>query len=377
MSITCPACGEENRDDARICELCRALFGPQSQPSPAEIPRVADRPTPAHTPPVLFIPAAPPRRGHGGAIVAGMVGAGAALIAVAAFQFTAKPKTPGVADTGPTREVPERVYVPVPVVVHAPAERSPFDPSPSPSVLARAPAARAPDPPRAPEAAAKRSDQITVPYRGQDARTQRILVPITVNGRATVTMALDTGAPATLITQGLADHLGILRADDGKLLSSASGIGGSAPALLVVLESLTLGPATEQFVPATVTDSLSENFEGLLGMDFITTFKVKIDAAQQVLILTLPQSDAKTPAGHGEHWWRRLFRQFTEQRKRWEFYREILDQRIAKSPISEGVGMERLKRLRVLADNQAQEAEKLQSRLDRHASNNSVPREWR
>jgi hypothetical protein len=72
-----------------------------------------------------------------------------------------------------------------------------------------------------------------------------------------------------------------------------------------------------------------------------------------------------------------LFRQFTEQRKRWEFYREILDQRIAKSPISEGVGMERLKRLRVLADNQAQEAEKLQSRLDRHASNNSVPREWR
>jgi hypothetical protein len=200
---------------------------------------------------------------------------------------------------------------------------------------------------------------------------------MTVNGRATVMMALDTGAPATLITHGLADQLGILRADDGKLLSSASGIGGSAPALLVVLESLTLGPATEQFVPATVTDSLSENFEGLLGMDFITTFKVKIDSAQQVLVLTLPQPDANTPAGHAEHWWRRLFRQFTEQRKRWEIYRETLDQRIAKSPISEGVGMERLKHLRVLADSQAQEAEKLLARLDRHASNHSVPREWR
>jgi len=121
----------------------------------------------------------------------------------------------------------------------------------------------------------------------------------------------------------------------------------------------------------------AEAISPLLGMDFITTFKVKIDSAQQVLILTLPQSDAKTPAGHGEQWWRRLFRQFKEQRKHWELYRDAVDQRMAKSQISEGAGMERLKRLRVLADNQAQEAEKLHNRLERHASNHSVPREWR
>lgn len=237
--------------------------------------------------------------------------------------------------------------------------------------------ARAPEPPRAGEPAAKPSDQIIVPYRGQDARTQRILVPITVNGAATVMMALDTGAPDTLISRELADHLGILRADDGKLLGTASGIGGSAPAVLVVLDSLALGPALEQFVPATVTASLSENFAGLLGMDFITTFKLKIDSAQQVLILTLPQPDTKTPGGHGEHWWRRLFREFANQRKRWETFRETIDQRMAKSQISEGAGMESLKRLRLLADNQTQEAEKLQNRLERHASNHSVPREWR
>ncbi|HEX7599282.1 MAG TPA: retropepsin-like aspartic protease [Polyangia bacterium] len=345
--------------------------------------RVANPPTPAQTgkPALLFIPAAPPKQGHGGAMVAGMVGAGAALIAVAAFQLPAKPKTSGEASS--SRAEPERIYVPVPVLVHLPAEQAPFDPSPAPSPApmpagpAHAAAARAAEPPRTAETAVKRSDQITVPYRGQDARTQRILVPITVNGRATVTMALDTGAPATLISQGLADHLGILRADEGKLLSSASGIGGSAPAVLVVLDSLALGPATDQFVPATVTASLLENFEGLLGMDFITTFKLKIDSAQQVLILTLPQSDSKTPAGHGEHWWRRLFRQFSDQRKRWEMFRDAIDQRVAKSQISEGAGMENLKQVRVLADNQAQEAEKLLNRLDRHASNHSVPREWR
>ena len=395
MSITCPACGEENRDGARICELCRAIFRPlaaaagltatpieivtPSRPSPPRIPRAAAPPAPsqASQPAVLYIPAAPPKRGHGGALVAGVVGAGVALVAVAVVQLTAKPKAP--AEAAPTPAPTERIYVQVPVVVHSPAEavQARFDPSPSGPAGAPAPVVRSAEPPRAAEPAAKRSDQIIVPYRGQDARTQRILVPITVNGRATVMMALDTGAPSTLISQGLADHLGILRSDDGKLLSSARGIGGSAPAVEVVLDSLTLGPATEQFVPATVTASLSDNFDGLLGMDFITTFKLKIDSAQQVLILTLPQPDPKTPGGHGEHWWRRLFRQFVEQRKRWETFRDAVDQRIAKSQISESVGVENLKRLRLLADNQAQEAEKLQNRLERHASNHSVPREWR
>lgn len=393
MSITCPACGEENRDGARICELCRAIFRPvaaaagltatpieivtPSRPSPTVLPRITTPPAPSQPgkPAVLFIPAAPPRRGRGGAIVAGVVGACVALIAVAAVQLTAKPKPP--AEASPTPAKTERVYVPVPVVVHSPvaAEQIPSDPSPANP--ARAPVARTPEPPHAGEPAAKRSDQIIVPYRGQDARTQRILVPITVNGAATVMMALDTGAPDTLISRELADHLGILRTDDGKLLGTASGIGGSAPVVLVVLDSLALGPALEQFVPATVTASLSENFAGLLGMDFITTFKLKIDSAQQVLILTLPQPDPKTPGGHGEHWWRRLFREFANQRKRWETFREAIDQRMAKSQISEGVGMESLKRLRLLADNQTQEAEKLQNRLERHASNHSVPREWR
>jgi hypothetical protein len=323
---------------------------------------------------VLFIPAAPPRRGQGGVIVAGIVGACAALITVAAVQLTAKPQTPA-SETGHTNVAAERIYVPVPVVVHSPTGPEQAFPDP-PANPARAPVARVPEP-HATEPAPKRSDQIIVPYRGQDARTQRILIPITVNGSATVMMALDTGAPSTLISDGLADHLGILRSDDGKLLGSARGIGGSAPAVLVVLDSLALGPAQEQFVPVTVTAALSDNFEGLLGMDFITTFKLKIDSAQQVLVLTLPQTDSKTPAGHDEHWWRRLFRQFADQQKRWEAFRDAVDQRVAKSQISESAGMESLKRLRVLADNQAQEAEKLQSRLDRHASNHSVPREWR
>ena len=118
-------------------------------------------------------------------------------------------------------------------------------------------------------------------------------------------------------------------------------------------------------MPATVTASLSDNFEGLLGMDFITTFNLKIDTARQVLVLTKPESNAKTPGGHHEHWWRRLFHQFKDQKKGWEGFRDQLDRRLAESQISEGASIETLRRVRAITDNQVQEAEKLQSRLER------------
>jgi hypothetical protein len=216
-----------------------------------------------------------------------------------------------------------------------------------------------------------------VRYHGQDARTQRILVPITINGSATVMMALDTGAPSTLISQSLAEQLGVLRRDDGVLLTSASGIGGSRPAVLVVLESLGLGEARDEFVPATVAGDLSDNFAGLLGMDFITTFKLRVDTARQVLILTKPDFGEKTPAGHDERWWRRLFRQFKDQRRLWESYRDSIDKQVNESTISAGPSMDRLRRLQTIAVNQVEEARKLLQRLERHASNHAVPREWR
>jgi clan AA aspartic protease (TIGR02281 family) len=348
MAITCPACGEENRDGARICELCRALFEPRlgpgitgpaaapvvaspaSEQSHAPTPPVASRPASEH--PVLFIPAAPPQRGRAAVVAAGIGGAAAALLVVAAVKLTAHPSPPASIAPVPAPVAPERIYVPVTVIVAgpSPAAQTAANRPPSAVVADTRPALRTPDPPpRAAEKTEDRPNRIIVPYRGHDGRSQRILVPVTVNGAATVTMAVDTGAPGTIISYGLANHLGILREDDGKLLIRARGIGGSAPAVLVVLDSLTLGDAKEQFVPATVTESLSDSFEGLLGMDFISTFALKIDTAQRVLILTKPRPSLELPAGHGEHWWRALFREFADQRKRWETFRDLVDRNLS------------------------------------------------
>jgi len=381
-----------------MCELCQAVFkhvggvltpvvdpvlaprgalAPEhSLSSPPPPPRAAEAPTSARTgqPVVLYIPAAPPRRGHGGTIAAAILGAGLALATVAVvLKLAAKPQPspPSAA----VRAVPEKqvVYVSVPAAAPSLSSQEPTVLEPAAPAAAHA----APEPARVDESPSKRPEQIIVPYQGQDARTQRILVPITVNHSTTVVMALDTGAPGTLISLQLADHLGILRSDEGKLLTSASGIGGSAPALQVVLDSLTLGSAVEEFVPATVTDALGGSFEGLLGMDFITTFNLKIDAAQRVLVLTKPESNVRTPGGHGEGWWRRQFQRFSSLKKGWEGYRELVNRRISESQFSEGPSMEKLRRVRDLAESQVQEAGKLHSRLERHASNHSVPREWR
>ncbi len=325
---------------------------------------------------MFHIPAAPARRGRGGIIAGVVAGAGLALAAVAVMRPTQTPSSqPAIATTKT-----EVVYVRVPSEVPARPSRMEERAAPVPTATAEVPAPAAepqrshPDPPPAP---GKEPRQIIVRYRGQDARTQRILVPITVNGSTTVMMALDTGAPSSLISQGLADRLGVLRRDDGVLLTSASGIGGSAPAVLVVLDSLSLGEARDEFVPATVTADLSENFAGLLGMDFITTFKLRVDAAQQVLILTKPDSGGNTPAGHDERWWRRLFQQFKDQRHRWEGYRDSVDKRLNDSTFSAGPSMDRLRRLQTVALSQVDQAGKLLQRLERYASDHAVPREWR
>lgn len=346
----------------------------QSAPIPgrAAIPATLPRDKPV----VLPIPAVPPRRGRAGIVAGVIAGAGVALTAVAVM----RPKQEAIPPAANTVTKTEVVYVKVPTAVPAEPGKS-DDPTPVPIKMPPPVAGHAEAPPSSAaatvEATPKRPPQMIVRYHGQDARTQRILVPITVNGSATVMMALDTGAPSTIISKSLAEHLGVLRRDDGILLTSASGIGGSAPAVLVVLESLSLGEARDEFIPATVTGDLSENFSGLLGMDFITTFKLKVDAARQVLILTKPNAGGNTPAGHDERWWRRLFQQFKDQRRLWESYRDFVDKRVSESEISAGPSIDRLRRIQALTVSQVEEAGKLLQRLERHASNHSVPREWR
>jgi len=108
----------------------------------------------------------------------------------------------------------------------------------------------------------------TVPYQPLEGSARRIIVPVTLNGSVTARMALDTGAPGMVISERLAQRLGVFERDDEKLIISASGIGGTVPAILTIVDTARIGQVEDRFIPTQVTSLPDMAFEGLIGMDF-------------------------------------------------------------------------------------------------------------
>ncbi len=203
-----------------------------------------------------------------------------------------------------------------------------------------------------------------------------MIVKVTFNGQLTVPMALDTGAPRTHISYAVAERLGVLRSGQGALAVSASGIGGSAPAIRTLLNSASIGSATVKVVPVTVIGSISNAFEGLLGMDLLEDYEITIRSSPRVVVLTRRGSGADRPGGHGERWWRTTFREFRSYKSGWERYRKLVEDEL-ESGTSVGQTKAYLERQRELSDSQIREADKLVSRLESDASRYAVPRHWR
>ena len=61
-------------------------------------------------------------------------------------------------------------------------------------------------------------------------------------------MLLDTGAPGMQISCSLAEESGIPADEDGKLSIMVSGVGGTAPTLLTILDDISMGNATSSFI---------------------------------------------------------------------------------------------------------------------------------
>jgi hypothetical protein len=272
---------------------------------------------------------------------------------------------------------PVAVQVPVPERPRAEPIAAPVAPPPAP-LPAATPAVATPEPPPAPLAPPPVvRKRIVVPYRALEGSAQRIIVPVTFNGRVTAPMAVDTGAPGMHITFPLAARIGVLHDGDSHLITQAAGIGGRSAAALVVLDSISVGEARTDFVPATVTEALSDAFEGLVGMDFIAGYAIQIDTQQHVLVLTELPPSGDMPGGHDEAWWRRTFGELMGQQTLWQGIRTRLKDRQDHSSVSAGTQADELRQLVDFSISQAHEAQVLVDRLERYAANNAVPREWR
>jgi hypothetical protein len=228
--------------------------------------------------------------------------------------------------------------------------------------------------PEAPKPALKR---FKVPYQAYEGTAQRIIIPVTFNGRVTAPMAVDTGAPGTIISFHLAAQIGVLREGDARLQTLAGGIGGHQAAALVILDSLSVDQAKTEFVPATVTASISRAFEGLVGMDFIAGYAIELDTREHVLVLNELPPSTNAPGGHDEAWWRRNFQLLSGQRARWKEVFTVAQEMVTSNRVSAGGDAESIKSLVGYAESQNREAELLAGRLDRYAAENAVPLEWR
>jgi hypothetical protein len=396
MATPCPVCHQQNPDSALYCEFCKTAFrrgspppqraatslstaGPSTKAAPRQAPDAGSAPpssgpgAPASPSPGLSFPLV--------GLVA-LVSAGLGFVA-RGFVGHAQPPPAHVAET-PSPVPPLAPPLTEPIAAPSPTAATQSQVAAAP-VVAPAPAGAAQAPPVQPAASAPAPSvapkepqaptlrQVAVPYKALEGQAQRIIIPVKLNGRVTAAMALDTGAPGTVIFTPLAERLGVLDEGSNRLMTTAGGIGGETPAVLVVLDSLSVDEARTEFVPATVVEPMTDAFEGLVGMDFLAGYSVHIDTQQHRLVLTeLPKSSDK-PAGHDEAWWRRTFTQLEGQQTLWHQVYATVKERVSRSQISGGGSAEALS----FAERQAHEAELLVSRLERYASNNGVPREWR
>lgn len=208
-----------------------------------------------------------------------------------------------------------------------------------------------------------------VSYQAFEGASRRIIIPVTFNDSVKADLLLDTGSPGLMISPDIAKRLGLLEEEEAQLKVRAAGIGGSAPAVLAVVDSVQVGEARSEFLPALITKIPSSEFEGLVGMDFMANYKITIDINDSVVVFDELPADANKPGGHDEAWWRSNFRKFGQLRDEWAGYIESID----KLPLTSS---ERERRSRI-ARNQHGQAADLCRKLERYARDNAVPASWR
>ncbi|MFN3596717.1 MAG: retropepsin-like aspartic protease [Rubricoccaceae bacterium] len=134
-----------------------------------------------------------------------------------------------------------------------------------------------------------------VAFRFEGPGEAALTVPVEINGAGPFAFVLDTGATLTCVDQALADSLA-LPVQRGAVGAGAT-VGGSGAVRLVRLDSLRLGGASAEGLPACVLDlahigDMGVQVDGLLGLNFLRRFDLALDFRRNVLTLAAPDAPA-------------------------------------------------------------------------------------
>ena len=118
-----------------------------------------------------------------------------------------------------------------------------------------------------------------------------IIVPVHINGKGPFNFVLDTGATLTCIDQGLVEQLNL--PEQSGVFGAGATIRGEGNVKLVRISSLQVGTATATDLNGCSIDlgniqAIGVDVKGLLGLNFLKSFRVMIDFEKKILQLQKP-----------------------------------------------------------------------------------------
>ena len=115
----------------------------------------------------------------------------------------------------------------------------------------------------------------------------QMIVPVLLNGSLRADMLFDTGAEITVLSTELARNLGLLE-EESKPVRLGT-IASDLQASLVKLDAIQVGEFIKNDFSVAVTDlntSKEEKFDGILGMDFLSSYAIQVDKGKSWIVLT-------------------------------------------------------------------------------------------
>ncbi len=109
-----------------------------------------------------------------------------------------------------------------------------------------------------------------------------LLVQARVNGRASGTFLLDSGASICAVSADIARRAGARPSGDTVVLQTAN---GKVRAPLLRLHDLSVGGVRVSDVTAVVHDDLPNDLDGIVGLSFLNHFNYSVDARNRILRL--------------------------------------------------------------------------------------------
>ncbi len=118
-----------------------------------------------------------------------------------------------------------------------------------------------------------------------------LVVPVSINGRDSVDLILDTGATLTCVDTALVRELAL--PEQRRVFGAAVGVGGAGAVRLHAVDSLRIGGAVVRGLSVCALDlqalrAVGRDIRGLLGLNALREFHVTLDFERQVLRLAPP-----------------------------------------------------------------------------------------